>query len=217
MKKRIVLLGPPASGKGTQADRLSLAYGVPHVSTGALLRSECERGTSLGLEAEEWTGKGLLVPDELAVRIITVWMAEHGPSFLFDGFPRTVGQAIHLDEALQSTGVPLDLIFLLELPDAEIRRRIEDRLSCLKCGATFAASLHGFSDGVACPRCGSPLVRRNDDNALALERRLEVYKTQTMPVVSYYGKTAPSKLFRIDAAKGTDEVFDSIVGILNRH
>ncbi|MFZ4387749.1 MAG: adenylate kinase family protein, partial [Chthoniobacterales bacterium] len=96
LKQRIVLLGPPASGKGTQADRLSKTFGIPHVSTGALLRSECARETVLGREADEWTSKGLLVPDELAVRIIATWMQEHGAVFLFDGFPRTVGQAEHL-------------------------------------------------------------------------------------------------------------------------
>ncbi|KAB2639611.1 MAG: nucleoside monophosphate kinase [Verrucomicrobia bacterium] len=214
VKKRIVLLGPPASGKGTQADRISAAYSIPHVSTGALLRSECEKDTPLGREADEWTSKGLLVPDDLVVRIVTRWMDEHGPSFIFDGFPRTVGQAVYLDVALQELNLPLDLIVLLELPESEIRRRVSDRLSCTKCGATFGATLHGLSLGDACPRCASPLVRRNDDNSEALDRRLEVYTNQTEPVVDYYEKNSPKLLSRINAVHGSDEVFGSLVRIL---
>jgi adenylate kinase len=214
VKKRIVLLGPPASGKGTQADRISAAYSIPHVSTGALLRSECEKDTPLGREADEWTSKGLLVPDDLVVRIVTRWMDEHGQSFIFDGFPRTVGQAVYLDAALQELNSPLDLIVLLELPESEIRRRISDRLSCIKCGATFGAKLHGFSPGDACPRCASPLVRRNDDNSEALDRRLAVYTNQTEPVVDYYEKNSPKLLSRINAVHGSDEVFGSLVRIL---
>ena len=210
MKKRIVLLGPPASGKGTQADRLSLAYGVPHVSTGALLRSECERGTSLGLEAEEWTGKGLLVPDELAVRIITVWMAEHGPSFLFDGFPRSVAQAKHLDAALAALCAPLDLVIVLELDEKEICRRIASRLSCLKCGATYSSEIDCLKSGDACLRCGDKLVRRTDDLPLALDQRLESYRELTFPVIGYYERTAPALIHRVDATGPSDTVFSSI-------
>ena len=207
LKQRIVLLGPPASGKGTQADRLSRTFGIPHVSTGALLRSECARGTALGREADEWTSKGLLVPDELAVRIVATWMKEHGATFLFDGFPRTVGQAEHLDRALEDLKAPLELVVLLELPDQEIRRRILERLSCLSCGATFSSSLHGHVEGSACPNCGAPLVRRKDDTEEALVQRLEVYSQLTLPVVSYYEKTAPGLLHRVDAGEGSDAIF----------
>jgi len=210
LKQRIVLLGPPASGKGTQADRLSKTFGIPHVSTGALLRSECARETVLGREADEWTSKGLLVPDELAVRIVATWMQEHGAVFLFDGFPRTVGQAEHLDRALDHLKAPLELVVLLELPEQEIRRRILERLSCLACGATFSSSLHGYIQGSACPNCGAPLVRRNDDTEAALAQRLEVYNQLTLPVVSYYEKTAPRILYRVDAAQGSDAIFAKI-------
>jgi len=210
LKQRIILLGPPASGKGTQADRLSSTFGIPHVSTGALLRAECARGTDLGKEADAWTSKGLLVPDELAVRIVAAWMKGNGPRFLFDGFPRTVGQAQHLDKALAEIAAPLDLIILLELPDEEIRKRILERLSCLKCGATFSAALHGQKEGDPCPRCGSPLVRRNDDTAEAIEERLRVYRESTLPVVGYYEKLVPSIFHRIDAGEGSDEIFQKL-------
>lgn len=210
LKQRIVLLGPPASGKGTQADRLAGSFGIPHVSTGALLRAECARGTSFGREADAWTSKGLLVPDELAVRIVTAWMKVNGPRFLFDGFPRTVGQAQHLDQVLGELGAPLDLIILLELPESEIRERILNRLSCLDCGATFSTSLHGTKAGDPCPQCGNPLVRRNDDTAEALEERLRVYRESTLPVVGYYEKRAPSVFHRIDAGEGSDAIFGKL-------
>ncbi len=207
VNQRIVLLGPPASGKGTQADRLSDTFGIPHVSTGALLRSECVRGTALGREADAATSKGLLVSDELAVRIVANWMQEHGPRFLFDGFPRTVGQATHLDVALTSLKAPLDLVILLELSDEAIRRRILERISCLKCGSTYSTSLHAHSEGDPCPRCGAVLVRRNDDTAEALEQRLTVYRELTLPVVGYYEGTAPRIMHRIDAGEGSDDIF----------
>lgn len=212
--QRIVLLGPPASGKGTQADRLSESFGISHVSTGALLRSECERGTALGKEADAWTSKGLLVPDELAVRIVANWMKEHGPCFLFDGFPRTVGQVEHLDKALASLNAPLQLVILLDLSEATIRERILARISCLKCGATYSASLHGIAVGEPCPRCGAPLVRRNDDTAEALDQRLEVYRDQTLPVVGYYEKNFPQILHRIDAGEGSDVIFEKLSALI---
>ena len=214
VNQRIVLLGPPASGKGTQADRLSDTFGIPHVSTGALLRSECARGTVLGREADAATSKGLLVSDELAVRIVANWMQEHGPRFLFDGFPRTVGQAAHLDAALTSLKAPLDLVILLELSDEAIRQRILERISCLKCGATYSTSLHTHAEGDACPRCGATLVRRNDDTAEALEQRLKVYRELTMPVVGYYEETAPRILQRIDAGKGSDDIFAKLSSLV---
>lgn len=214
LKQRIVLLGPPASGKGTQAERLSEAFGISHVSTGALLRSECERGTALGREADAWTCKGLIVPDELAVRIVATWMQANGPRFIFDGFPRTVGQAEHLDKSLAELQAPLDLVILLELSEEAIRHRILERISCLKCGATYSATLHGIAEGQPCPRCGAPLVRRKDDSAEALEQRLEVYRELTLPVVAYYERTSPAILHRIDAGRGSDEIFSLISALV---
>jgi len=152
----------------------------------------------------------LLVPDELAVRIVAAWMKGNGPRFLFDGFPRTVGQAEHLDKELAKIAAPLDLIILLELPDEEIRKRILERLSCLKCGATFSDALHGHKEGDPCPKCGSPLVRRNDDTAEAIEERLRVYRESTLPVVGYYEKLVPSIFHRIDAGEGSDEIFQKL-------
>jgi len=210
VKRRIVLLGPPASGKGTQADRLSTLLGIPHVSTGALLRSECTRGTPLGIEADSWTSRGFLVPDELAIRVIMGWMGEHGTNLVFDGFPRSVPQARQLDAALASVDAPLDLIIALELGDAEILRRVTSRLTCLNCGATFSTSLHGLAVKNPCLRCGSPLERRNDDSQEALEQRMKLYRELTLPVADYYGETVPNLLHRISADQPSDAVFEQI-------
>jgi len=214
-KERILLLGPPASGKGTQADRLSRAFGIPHVSTGALLRSECARGTALGLEADSWTSRGLLVPDELAVRVITAWMAGNGPRFLFDGFPRTTGQAEHLDKVLDAALTPIDLVIFLDLSDEEIRRRIMDRLTCASCGATFGGSLHGLKTGDACPSCGGELIRRNDDTGEAISERLRVYRESTLPVVTHYREKPTGIFHRIDAGEGSDEIFKKLSALVS--
>ena len=210
-----MLLGPPASGKGTQADRIASSFGIPHVSTGALLRYESASGTPLGLEADSWTCRGFLVPDELAIRIITTWIAGNGTIFLFDGFPRSVAQAEYLDYSLTALHAPLDLIILLELSEGEIRRRISDRLSCLKCGATYGGMLHGHVEGSPCPRCGEALIRRNDDTVEALEQRLRIYRQLTLPVVGYYNRTAPQLLHRIKAEVGTDAVFSAISQLIS--
>jgi adenylate kinase len=214
-RQRILLLGPPASGKGTQADRLSRVFGIPHVSTGALLRSECLRGTELGLEADSWTSRGLLVPDDLAVRVITSWMAANGPRFLLDGFPRTMGQAEHLDKELAASRNPVDLVVFLDLSEEEIRRRILDRLTCARCGTTFGGSLHGLKNGDACHGCGGTLIRRNDDTEEALSERLRVYRESTLPVVAHYREKAPGIFHRVDAGEGSDLIFARLAALVS--
>ncbi len=209
-----MLLGPPASGKGTQADRLASTFGIPHVSTGALLRAECAKGTPLGREADSWTRRGLLVPDELAIRIITTWMSENGSRFIFDGFPRSVAQAEHLDAALARLAAPLDLLIVLDLDDDEIRLRTASRLSCLKCGATFSTRFDMLIEGERCPRCGATLVRRDDDKPEAVEKRLEVYHELTFPVIAYYEQHSPELLYRVKAGEGSDAVFSMISALV---
>lgn len=215
MKRRILLLGPPASGKGTQASALSSRFGIPHVSTGALLRAESAGRTPLGLEADSWTSRGLLVPDDLVVRIVTSWISVNGPSFILDGFPRTVVQASRLDDALALIGAPLDLAVLLDLPEEEIRRRILQRLSCTRCGATFGEDLHGMHSGDPCPACGSPLERRADDTEETLAERLRVYRESTLPVVRHYEESMPGIFHRIEAAAESDVIFAGLSALVS--
>ena len=156
------------------------------------------------------------MPDELAIRIITTWMSEHGTRFIFDGFPRSVAQAEHLDLALAGLAVPLDLLIVLDLTDEEIRRRTSSRLSCLTCGATFSAQLDTLAEGWDCPRCGAALLRRQDDRPEAVEKRLEVYRELTAPVIGYYERTSPHLLHRVNAGEGSDAVFTAISTLVFR-
>jgi adenylate kinase len=214
VRQRVVLLGPPASGKGTQADLISAAFGLPHLSTGALLRTESRRGSEIGRKAETYTSRGELVPDEMAVGLVTDWISENGCRFLLDGFPRTLPQAEILDAALASLKAPLDLVILLELGEAAIRDRILNRISCLACCATFRAAARGHNPGEPCPRCGNPLARRQDDTGEVLSQRLEVYRALTLTVLEYYDRTASGILHRIDGERGSDEIFSEISGLI---
>ena len=161
------MLGPPASGKGTQASLLGAAFGIPHTSTGAMLRAERERATPLGIEAELYTSKGLLFPDDLAMRVVSAWL-EGRVRFILDGFPRTLGQARAFDSLLEARSMPLDAVYLLELSEVEIRERMLGRLTCGKCGSVYNQAFHRITTSDPCPRCGDALERRNDDTEEAL-------------------------------------------------
>ncbi len=209
MKRRIILLGPPASGKGTQAEMIAAKFGIPSASTGALLRAERARGTSLGREADQWTAAGRLFPDEIALRVVRQWLEARGAeSFLLDGFPRTLGQAQAFDAELDVRKLEIDAVFHLALSDEEIRRRVANRFTCSHCGASLSAELHHVKDGDACPSCGQPLIRRGDDTPDALEERLAQHRIHTEPVVEYYRQSG--RLIEIDAATGRDAVFQKL-------
>jgi len=209
LKRRIVLLGPPASGKGTQAERIATRYGIPSASTGAMLREERSRGSALGREAEAWTAAGRLFPDEMALRVVRHWLDVHGSeSFLFDGFPRTLGQARAFDDELSKINVKLDGVLHLRLSDDAIRARVASRITCTNCGATFSAILHQVTEGDACPDCGKRLERRGDDTMDALEERLTQHRALTLPAVEFY--RASGRLTEFDAAEDRDVVFQKI-------
>jgi adenylate kinase len=204
MKDRIVLLGPPASGKGTQAALLAATFGIPAASTGAMLRDEKARGTAVGLEADEWTSQGKLFPDELALRVVWSWLADR-ERFILDGFPRTLGQAEAFDTGLAERRRPLDAVYSLNLADEIVRERMTSRLTCVQCGAVFNEKFHRVTPATPCPQCGGALGRRSDDTPEALESRLDQYRTHTLPVVAHYRNQG--LLTEVDVAPGRDEVF----------
>ncbi len=205
MNQRLVLLGPPASGKGTQSARISAAFGIPATSTGAILRDELARATPRGLEAATHTRRGALVPDGLVMELVGDWIATRADRFLFDGFPRTVAQAEQLDLLLEQLGSRLDAVLLLDLAPEEIRRRMLGRLVCSVCGKLVNIGRHVASEAETCPQCGGVLARREDDNEEVLRRRLEVYEEKTAPLIPYY--QVRGVLHRLDSAAGEEAVF----------
>jgi adenylate kinase len=204
LKNRIVLLGPPASGKGTQASLIGAVFGIPHVSTGAIVREERAKGTTIGLEADSYVSRGLLFPDELAVRFVGQWLGTHS-RFIFDGFPRTIGQAHALDDLLKTRELQLDTVYLLELPDDEVRKRMLGRLTCRVCGSVFNEKFHKLSVDDSCPKCEGELARRRDDTLEALDQRLSQYHTFTKPITDHY--EAAGLLKKVDVRFGRDAVF----------
>ena len=207
MKNRIVLLGPPASGKGTQASLLGATFGIPHTSTGAMLRSERAKGTEIGIEADHFTSRGLLFPDDLALRVVKNWI-EGRSRFILDGFPRTVGQAVAFDALLEEKSLKLNTVYLLEIPDHEIKVRILGRLTCDHCGAVFNEQFHHIDADTPCPQCQGGLSRRKDDTEDALDKRLKQYRELTRPVADHY--LASGLLQKIDVRPGRDVVFQTL-------
>ncbi|HEY5780220.1 MAG TPA: nucleoside monophosphate kinase [Terrimicrobiaceae bacterium] len=207
MKNRVVLLGPPASGKGTQAALLSATFGIPAASTGAMLRDEKARGSKLGAEAERWTIQGKLFPDELALRVVWKWL-ENRRRFILDGFPRTLGQAESFDQSLEERNMPLDVVYFLNLSDELVRERMTSRLTCSRCASVFNEKFHDVTIDTPCPRCGGDLVRRNDDTDEALDHRLAQYREHTLPVAHHYREKGLLK--EVDVTAGRDAVFNRL-------
>jgi adenylate kinase len=210
VKRRLVLLGPPASGKGTQAELIQNRFGIPTTSTGAILRKQAKERTSLGLEAEKIISKGGLAPDSLVMQVVEEWLETHPDAFLFDGFPRTVEQAKAFDAILQERQRPLDLAIALAVSVETIRTRMALRLVCAHCSKVVSMGRHVQSSRDPCPNCGGPLEKRSDDNHEALERRLEAYWEKTVPVYKYYG----SLLVEIEAGRDVEAVFADIGGLI---
>ena len=204
---RIVLLGAPGAGKGTQATNISERYGIPHISTGDILRAAVKAGTELGKTAETYMTKGELVPDSVVIGIVVerIQEADCEKGFLLDGFPRTVAQATALDAELERLGCRLDAVVNLEVDEAEVVRRLSGRRVCTKCG-----TIHGSEADAqeACKACGGELIVRADDQPEAIRRRLQVYKDQTAPLVDYY--EARGILLRIPAVGSVEEVSERI-------
>jgi adenylate kinase len=210
-----VLLGAPGSGKGTQAELITRQFGIPVTSPGAILRREKDLGTPLGLETEEITKQGGLVPDKIIVGLIEDWLRLHGGyGFVFDGFPRTLPQAQSLQEILQRHHTPLDLAIWLDVSEETVRDRIGSRLQCRGCGFTTSVSSAKFAERPVCPFCDGPLVRRNDDDPEVLQKRLQEFNSKTQPLADFYSKV--STLKRIDGNRDREEVFNDISRLIEQ-
>lgn len=211
---KIIMLGAPGAGKGTQAKMIAAKYGVPHVSTGDIFRANIKNGTQLGMEAKQYMDKGLLVPDELTVRILLDRVAQEDckNGYVLDGFPRTIPQAEVLDNALAQLGDKIDYAINVDVPDENIIRRMSGRRACLSCGATYHIEhIPPKKEGV-CDTCGSALVLRDDDKAETVKNRLEVYHKQTQPLIDFY--TEKGVLRTVDGTLPMDDVFAAITAIL---
>jgi Adenylate kinase and related kinases len=209
VKRRLVLLGAPGSGKGTQAELITRQFGIPVTSPGAILRRERDLGTPLGLETAEMLQRGDLVPDKTIVKLIEDWLHLHGSyGFVFDGFPRTLPQAESLAKILKGLKTSLDYAIWLEVSEQTVRSRIAGRLQCRTCGFTTSADSAHFDDRPICPYCEGRLVRRSDDDMSVLQQRLREYNTKTQPLADFYGKM--SILQKIDGNRDRETVFADI-------
>ncbi len=207
---RVVLLGPPGAGKGTQAAKLINKYNIPHISTGDIFRKNLKEKTKLGLKAKEYMDKGLLVPDELVVDIVKDRLTEEDctEGFLLDGFPRTVEQAEALKAEMSKLKISLDGVINIEIKDEILIDRLTNRLVCKKCGATYNAKSNKPKKDNACDVCDGELYIRDDDKEETVRNRLEIYKKQTEPLIEYYEEKG--LLATVDGALDTEIVFDKI-------
>lgn len=207
---RIVLLGPPGAGKGTQAVKLVDKYNIPHISTGDIFRKNLKEKTELGLKAKEYMDKGLLVPDNLVVDIVKDRLMENdcNNGFLLDGFPRTVEQAEALEKELENLKINLNGVINIEVKDETLIDRLTGRLVCKSCGATYNAKFNKPKKDKVCDICAGELYTREDDKEDTVKNRLKVYKNQTQPLIDYYEKKG--MLTTIDGELGSDIVFVKI-------
>lgn len=204
----LVFLGPPGSGKGTQAKRFAQENGWPQLSTGDMLRAAIANGTKLGLEAKSFMDRGDLVPDQVVIGLIAE--RSQGPDcksgFILDGFPRTIPQARALDQLLASQGQQVDRVILFEIPDEKLVRRLAGRRTCSKCGEMFHMETRKPKVDGKCDRCGGALIQRDDDQVQVIQKRLQVYHSQTAPLAAYYREQ--KKLKPIDATLSMDQVHE---------
>jgi len=211
---RVVFLGAPGVGKGTQADRIATQFKILKISTGDLLREAVRNQTQLGLEAKSYMDQGKLVPDSVVIGLVRDKLGDPGGAkgFVLDGFPRTVTQAEELGKALQAARRPLDRVVNFQVSRVDIIKRLSGRRSCPKCQATFHVDFAPSKKGDACDRCGEVLVQRSDDTREAIETRLKVYEEQTAPLIQYYGNKR--LLTDLDASGSVDAVFETLFGVL---
>ncbi len=207
----LVFLGPPGAGKGTQAKLLSQRMGFLHLSTGDLLREAVKNQTPLGKKAKEYMDRGELVPDELIVQLIEETMPKDG-NVILDGFPRTVNQALALEEMLKGKGEKISKVLFFDVPDEVIIDRLSGRRVCSKCGAVYHVKYNPPKIEGVCDLCGGSLVQRDDDKEEVVKKRLEVYRKQTQPLIEFYQDR--SIIYRLDAEKVVEELFEEVKGLV---
>ncbi len=213
---KIIMLGAPGAGKGTQAKMIAEKYGIPHISTGDIFRANIKNATELGMEAKKYMDEGKLVPDELTVKILLDRVAQEDckNGYVLDGFPRTIPQAEVLTAALEKMNDAVDFAIDVNVPDENIVNRMSGRRACLTCGATYhIVHIPPKQEGI-CDKCGSALVLRDDDKPETVLNRLKVYHDQTQPLIDYY--TEKGILKTVDGTKDMQEVFEQIVSILSQ-
>ncbi|MBQ8166058.1 MAG: adenylate kinase [Lachnospiraceae bacterium] len=211
---KIIMLGAPGAGKGTQAKMLAAKYDIPHISTGDIFRANIKNGTELGAKAKEYIDKGLLVPDELVVDLIMDrFKADDCKNgYILDGFPRTIPQAEALDKALTAVGESIDYAINVEVPDENIVNRMSGRRACVGCGATYHIKYSPTKVEGKCDTCGAELIIRDDDKPETVLNRLNIYHEQTQPLIDYY--SAKGVMKEVDGTVDMNDVFDAIVAIL---
>lgn len=211
---KIIMLGAPGAGKGTQAKKIAAKYGIPHISTGDIFRANIKEGTELGKKAKEYMDQGALVPDALVVDLVAdrVKQDDCKKGYVLDGFPRTIPQAEALDKALAEMGEKMDYAVNVEVPDENIISRMSGRRACVNCGGTYHIKYIPTKVEGICDNCGGELILRDDDKPETVKKRLEVYHNQTQPLIDYY--TGAGILAEVDGTKEMDEVFSDIVKIL---
>ena len=211
---KIIMLGAPGAGKGTQAKKIAAKYQIPHISTGDIFRANIKNGTELGNKAKEYMEKGMLVPDELTCDLVVdrIGQEDCKNGYVLDGFPRTIPQAEALKAALDKLGDSVDYAIDVEVPDENIVRRMSGRRACLGCGSTYHIEhIPPQVEGI-CDVCGGKLVLRDDDAPATVENRLKVYHEQTQPLLDFYGKAGILKT--VDGTQEMETVFAKIVEIL---
>ena len=211
---KLILLGAPGAGKGTQAEILCRELSIPTISTGNILRAAIKNGTPTGLKAKSYMDAGQLVPDDVIIGIVTERLAEDDckNGYILDGFPRTIPQAESLTEALAANGEAIDFALNVDVPDANIVNRMAGRRACLKCGATYHIQFAAPKKEGICDKCGSELVLRDDDKPETVQKRLEIYHDQTHPLIEYYEKKGV--LHTVDGTQTMEDVFKNITDIL---
>ncbi len=211
---KIIMLGAPGAGKGTQAKQIADKYQIPHISTGDIFRANIKEGTELGTKAKSYMDQGLLVPDELVVELVADRIVKDDckNGFVLDGFPRTIPQAEALDEALAKMNEKMDYAIDVDVPDENIVSRMGGRRACLSCGATYhIINIPTKVEGI-CDKCGNAVVLRDDDQPETVQKRLSVYHEQTQPLIDYYNSRGILK--SVDGTRPMDDVFADIIAIL---